>query len=50
MFTKDETLLKLYYRDFPDYVEAEKKSMQDPTNKELEIRANEERENMHQSE
>ncbi|WP_179018750.1 GldL-related protein [Winogradskyella forsetii] len=49
LFTKNETLLALKYRDFPDYVEAEKKLMQDPTNKELEIIANEEREKMHQS-
>jgi magnesium-transporting ATPase (P-type) len=36
LFTKNETLLELKYRDFPDYVEAEKNLMQDPTNKELE--------------
>ncbi|PKG50276.1 GldL-related protein, partial [Olleya sp. 1-3] len=49
LFTKNETLLELKYRDFPNYVEAEKKLMQDPTNKELEIIANKEREKMHQS-
>ena len=49
LFTKNETILELKYRDFPDYVEAEKKLMQDPTNKELEILANKEREKMHQS-
>jgi glucan phosphoethanolaminetransferase (alkaline phosphatase superfamily) len=50
LFTKNETLLEIKYRNFPDYVEAEKKLMQDPMNKELEIRANEERQKMHQSE
>nr|WP_321222464.1 hypothetical protein [uncultured Psychroserpens sp.] len=46
LFTKRETLMELKYRDFPDYVEAEKKLMEDPMNKALEIRANEEREKM----
>ena len=50
LFTKNETLLEMQYRDFPEYVEAEKNLMQDPTNKELERIANEERKKMHQSE
>ena len=50
LFTKNETLLELKYRNFPDYVEAEKNLMNDPTNKELERIANEERKKMHQSE
>ncbi|QXP59006.1 hypothetical protein [Olleya sp. HaHaR_3_96] len=46
LFTKDETLLEMHYRDFPEYVEAEKNLMQDPMNKELERIANEERKKM----
>jgi hypothetical protein len=49
LFTKNESLLELKYRDFPEYVEAEKNLMQDPTNKELERIANEERKKMHQT-
>jgi len=45
-----ESLLEMKYRDFPEYVEAEKKLMKDPTNKELEQKANEERKKMHLSE
>ncbi|NRR93375.1 hypothetical protein HSX10_17510 [Winogradskyella undariae] len=50
LFTKNETLLEIQYRDFPEYVEAEKNLMQDPTNKELKRIAIEERKKMHQSE
>ncbi|WP_296317299.1 GldL-related protein [Winogradskyella sp. UBA3174] len=50
LFTKNETLLELQCRDFPEYVEAEKKLMQDPRNKELERIANEERKKMYESE
>ncbi len=45
-----ESLLEMKYRNFPEYVEAEKKSMKDPTNKELERKATEERMKMHQAE
>ncbi|MGY8910642.1 MAG: hypothetical protein ACKVIG_12375 [Flavobacteriales bacterium] len=50
LFTKNETLLEMQCRDFPEYVEAEKNLMQDPTNTELEQIANEERKKMFQSE
>ena len=36
-------ILEIRYRDYPDYIKAEKEFMADPTNTMLEQRANEER-------
>ena len=41
-----ERLLELQYKNFPDFVEAEKKVMKDPQNKQLRQKANEERQKM----
>ncbi|SDS82161.1 hypothetical protein [Winogradskyella sediminis] len=41
--TKSETLLEMRFRNFPDYIEAEKKAMKDPENLELQRISNEER-------
>ena len=38
-----EQILEIRYRDYPDYIKAEKEFMADPTNTMLEERANEER-------
>lgn len=43
LFTSSEKLLELKFRDYPDYIEAEKNSMRDPSNKELLEKADEER-------
>ncbi|MBR9846637.1 MAG: hypothetical protein GYB35_11310 [Algicola sp.] len=44
--TSYETLLEIQHRDHPDYVEAEKNSMRDPQNRELQQKALEERQKM----
>ena len=41
-----ETILEVKNRDYPDYVEAEKKAMRDPQNRELQQKAMEERQKM----
>lgn len=38
-----ETMLEMKYKNFPDYVEAEKNFIKDPTNKQLEQKADLER-------
>jgi len=43
LFTKSEQLLEMKYRNYPNYVEAEKKLMNDPMNKELQELVREER-------
>jgi hypothetical protein len=45
-FTKSETLLEMKFRDFPEYVEAEKNVMEDPSNLELQKIANKARQEM----
>ncbi|WP_426429566.1 hypothetical protein ACPX19_08460 [Winogradskyella sp. HB-48] len=45
-FISSENLLELKYKNFPDYIEAEKKLMKDPQNRQLQIRANKERQKM----
>ena len=45
-FVSSESLLEMQYRNDPEYVEAEKKLMKDPTNKELLKKANKKREEM----
>lgn len=45
-FTSSESLLEMKYKNFPDYVEAEKALMKDPENIYLRERANEERQKM----
>lgn len=41
--TKPETILEMTFRDFPDYIEAEKNAMKDPENIELQRLSNEAR-------
>ena len=43
-----ETILELRFRNYPEYVEAEKQLWQDPENIELIQKASEERQKMHQ--
>lgn len=43
LFTSSEKILELKFKDYPDYIEAEKNLMRDPSNKELLDKANEER-------
>ncbi len=45
-FISSEDLLEMKYKDFPDYVEAEKQLINDPQNIYLQQRANEERQKM----
>jgi magnesium-transporting ATPase (P-type) len=49
-FISNENLLEMRYKNFPEYIKAEKKLMQDPENKYLQQKANEERQKMHLSE
>lgn len=48
-FIPSESLLEMKYKDFPNYVEAEKALMKDPENIHLLERANQERQKMHLS-
>ena len=43
LLTKPETLLEIHYKGYPEYIEAEKNAMNDPENKELQQKADEER-------
>lgn len=45
-FVSSEQLLEMKYKDFPDYIEAEKELMKDPDNMYLREKANEERHKM----
>ena len=49
-FLTTEKILEMRNRDFPEYVEAEKRLMKDPENKELQQKAHEERMKMNTSE
>ena len=48
-FLSTEKILEMRNRDFPEYIEAEKKLMKDPENKELQQKAHEERMRMNTS-
>lgn len=43
LFTSSEKLLEMKFRDYPEYIEAEKKLMKDPSNNDLYEKAREER-------
>ncbi len=43
LFTSSEKILELKFKDYPEYIEAEKNLMKDPSNKELLEKANNER-------